>query len=46
MIGGDQLLPGISANIGVYPTEPEADPLADWLASLPPASRRWRRPTS
>lgn len=33
VIGGDQLLPGISANIGVYPTEPEADPLADWLAS-------------
>ena len=33
IIGGDQLLPGISANIGVYPTEPEADPLADWLDS-------------
>ena len=33
ILGGDQLLPGISANIGVYPTEPEADPLADWLAS-------------
>lgn len=33
VIGGDQLLPGISANIGVYPTEPEADPLADWLTS-------------
>jgi glyoxylase-like metal-dependent hydrolase (beta-lactamase superfamily II) len=33
VIGGDQLLPGISANIGVYPTEPEADPLAEWLAS-------------
>lgn len=33
VLGGDQLLPGISANIGVYPTEPEADPLADWLAS-------------
>ena len=33
VIGGDQLLPGISANIGVYPTEPDADPLADWLAS-------------
>jgi len=26
-------LPGISANIGVYPTEPEADPLTDWLDS-------------
>ena len=33
VLGGDQLLPGISANIGVYPTEPEADPLQDWLAS-------------
>lgn len=33
ILGGDQLLPGISANIGVYPTEPEADPLAEWLHS-------------
>ena len=33
VLGGDQLLPGISANIGVYPTEPEADPLSDWLES-------------
>lgn len=33
VLGGDQLLPGISANIGVYPTEPEADPLGEWLAS-------------
>jgi glyoxylase-like metal-dependent hydrolase (beta-lactamase superfamily II) len=33
VLGGDQLLPGISANIGVYPTEPEADPLSEWLAS-------------
>jgi glyoxylase-like metal-dependent hydrolase (beta-lactamase superfamily II) len=33
VLGGDQLLPGISANIGVYPTEPDADPLTDWLAS-------------
>ncbi|GGO34140.1 MBL fold hydrolase [Gemmobacter aquaticus] len=33
VIGGDQLLPSISANIGVYPTEPMADPLADWMAS-------------
>ena len=33
ILGGDQLLPGISANIGVYPTEPEANPLADWLNS-------------
>lgn len=33
VLGGDQLLPGISANIGVYPTEPDADPLTEWLAS-------------
>ncbi|MBA3908509.1 MAG: MBL fold hydrolase [Rhodobacter sp.] len=33
VLGGDQLLPGISANIGVYATEPEADPLTDWLDS-------------
>ncbi|WP_342078022.1 MBL fold metallo-hydrolase [Yoonia sp. SS1-5] len=31
VIGGDQLLPSISPNLGVYPTEPEADPVADWL---------------
>ena len=33
VIGGDQLLPGISPNIGVYPTEPEADPLTDWITA-------------
>lgn len=33
IIGGDQLLPSISANLGVYPTEPEADPVQDWLTS-------------
>jgi glyoxylase-like metal-dependent hydrolase (beta-lactamase superfamily II) len=33
VIGGDQLLPGISANIAVFPTEPEADPLGEWLVS-------------
>ena len=33
VLGGDQLLPGISANIGVYPTEPGANPLRDWLES-------------
>lgn len=31
VIAGDQILPSISPNIGVYPTEPEADPVADWL---------------
>jgi glyoxylase-like metal-dependent hydrolase (beta-lactamase superfamily II) len=33
ILGADQLLPGISANIGVYPTEPDADPLREWLTS-------------
>lgn len=33
VIGGDQLLPSISPNLGVYPTEPEADPVDEWLAS-------------
>lgn len=33
VIGGDQILPSISPNLGVYPTEPEADPVAEWLAS-------------
>ena len=31
VIAGDQLLPSISPNIGVYATEPEADPVTDWL---------------
>jgi len=33
-IAGDQILPRISSNISVWPTEPLADPLADWLRSL------------
>ena len=33
VLGGDQLLPSISPNIGVYATEPMADPVADWLES-------------
>ena len=33
VLAGDQIIPGISSNIGVYPAEPEADPLADWLES-------------
>lgn len=33
VIGGDQLLPGISPNLGVYATEPEADPVSEWLES-------------
>ncbi|MGB3313871.1 MAG: MBL fold metallo-hydrolase [Albidovulum sp.] len=33
ILGGDQLLPSISANLGVYATEPMADPVTDWMAS-------------
>lgn len=33
VIGGDQILPGISANIGVYASEPLADPLTEWMAA-------------
>ncbi|MEM9248976.1 MAG: MBL fold metallo-hydrolase [Pseudomonadota bacterium] len=33
VIGGDQLLPSISPNLGAYATEPDADPVAEWLAS-------------
>ena len=32
-ISGDQLLPSISSNVSVWPTEPYGNPLADWLAS-------------
>jgi glyoxylase-like metal-dependent hydrolase (beta-lactamase superfamily II) len=34
MISGDQVLPKISSNVSVFPTEPEGDPLTDWLVSL------------
>ncbi|MFS1702189.1 MBL fold metallo-hydrolase [Alteromonas sp. AMM-1] len=34
LIGGDQILPQISPNIGVYSQEPEANPLADYFTSL------------
>lgn len=33
-ISGDQVLPSISSNVSVWPTEPDADPLTDWLDSL------------
>jgi glyoxylase-like metal-dependent hydrolase (beta-lactamase superfamily II) len=34
LISGDQVLPQISSNVSVFPTEPQADPLADWIGSL------------
>ena len=38
LISGDQVLPRISSNVSVFPTEPDADPLTDWMTSL--AGRR------
>jgi len=32
-ISGDQILPRISSNVSLFPTEPEANPLQDWLDS-------------
>jgi glyoxylase-like metal-dependent hydrolase (beta-lactamase superfamily II) len=42
LISGDQVLPRISSNVSVFPTEPDADPLTEWLESL--ASIRERVP--
>ena len=33
-IAGDQILPKISSNVSIWPTEPGADPLGDWMTSL------------
>lgn len=33
VLAGDQILPSISPNLGVYATEPMADPVGDWLES-------------
>ena len=34
LISGDQILPTISPNVSVWPTEPDADPLKDWFESI------------
>jgi glyoxylase-like metal-dependent hydrolase (beta-lactamase superfamily II) len=34
LISGDQVLPKISSNVSVHPTEPDANPMQDWLESL------------
>ena len=34
LISGDQVLPHITPNISVYPTEPDANPMHAWLDSL------------
>ena len=33
VLAGDQVLPGISSNLGVYPLEPNADTVGDWMNS-------------
>ena len=33
LISGDQVLPKISSNVSVFPTEPLSNPLEDWLES-------------
>ena len=33
-VSGDQVLPRISSNVSVWPTEPDGNPLHDWLTSL------------
>ncbi len=33
LISGDQVLPRITSNVSVFPTEPEANPLHEWLDS-------------
>ncbi|HWG69459.1 MAG TPA: MBL fold metallo-hydrolase [Steroidobacteraceae bacterium] len=40
LISGDQVLPRISSNVSVYPTEPDGNPLDDWLKSLAAIKRR------
>jgi len=32
-ISGDQILPKISSNVSLFPTEPDANPLQDWIDS-------------
>lgn len=33
LISGDQVLPRITPNVSVFPTEPDGDPLKEWLRS-------------
>ena len=40
LISGDQVLPRITSNVSVFPTEPDANPLQDWLESLASIAER------
>jgi len=33
LLSGDQVIPRISSNVSVFPTEPDGDPLNEWLLS-------------
>jgi glyoxylase-like metal-dependent hydrolase (beta-lactamase superfamily II) len=39
LISGDQVLPRISSNVSIHPTEPDADPMREWLESLAKVKR-------
>ncbi len=34
LVSGDQVLPRISSNVSISPSEPEGDPLGEWLTSI------------
>jgi len=40
LISGDQVLPRITSNVSVFPTEPDANPLSEWLESLASIKRQ------
>jgi len=40
VISGDQILPNISSNVSIWPTEPDANALDDWLSSCRDLQRR------
>lgn len=40
LISGDQVLPRITSNVSVFPTESDADPLTEWLTSLAAIGKR------
>ena len=40
LISGDQVLPRITSNVSVFPTEPDANPLEEWLESLAAIKQR------
>ena len=45
VLTGDQVLPGITPNLGVHATEPDADPVGEWLASCARLARAGRTGT-